>query len=397
MQDLTLGQRIAAKRNELGLSQSALGDQLGVSRQSVFKWESDAAIPEIDKLIGLSRLFEVSLDWLLGIGDASHAEAAPAEPEQDFTEREKQILEQLSQQKPVLPQWMKAVAIVAVACAAVAMINSCISLYQSSRAKAQAQAVQGQMEEFVSYMESQVLPQSNVVREFTCDCTPSANLDSATARFRIVPFSYSESHKAALMVMLGQEVMVLNDCSWSGTAWEAEITLAPNNGYRILFRLIDEEGRVFDQELNGTLLNDLGRNLAWPTSQSVTWGDLETLDTGFVFTDMQIKIPLPGIFRHTDGLWESCELVMVNEAGTILDRFDLMNRSNYSAEIDFDESDVEFTTRTVELQFPEQAVGTKLHLFLNGTLSTGHQFSYPVEQWKIQSNGLTNMFHEPRT
>ena len=62
MTNLTLGQRIVLKRNELGLSQSALGEQLGVSRQSVFKWESDAAIPEIDKLIGLSRLFGVSLD-----------------------------------------------------------------------------------------------------------------------------------------------------------------------------------------------------------------------------------------------------------------------------------------------------------------------------------------------
>ena len=59
MTDLTLGQRIAAKRNELSLSQSALGEQLGVSRQSVFKWESDAAVPEIDKLIGLrSRIIE---------------------------------------------------------------------------------------------------------------------------------------------------------------------------------------------------------------------------------------------------------------------------------------------------------------------------------------------------
>ena len=147
MTNLTLGQRIALKRNELGLSQSALGEQLGVSRQSVFKWESDAAIPEIDKLIGLSRLFGVSLDWLLGIGDAPITETAtPVEPSQDFTERERQILEQLAGRKMALPRWLKAMAIVAVACAAVAMINSCISLYQSSRAKAQAKALQEKSE-----------------------------------------------------------------------------------------------------------------------------------------------------------------------------------------------------------------------------------------------------------
>ena len=38
---MTLGQRIAQKRKELGLSQEALGEQLGVSRQAIYKWESE--------------------------------------------------------------------------------------------------------------------------------------------------------------------------------------------------------------------------------------------------------------------------------------------------------------------------------------------------------------------
>ena len=52
----TTGQRIAAKRKELGLSQEALGEKLGVSRQSIYKWESDTSLPEIEKLISLSRV-----------------------------------------------------------------------------------------------------------------------------------------------------------------------------------------------------------------------------------------------------------------------------------------------------------------------------------------------------
>lgn len=39
---MTVGQRIAQKRKELGLSQEGLGDKLGVSRQAIYKWESDA-------------------------------------------------------------------------------------------------------------------------------------------------------------------------------------------------------------------------------------------------------------------------------------------------------------------------------------------------------------------
>ena len=63
---MTVGQRIALKRKELGLSQEALGERLGVSRQAIYKWESDAALPEIEKLVNLSREFSVSIDWLLG-------------------------------------------------------------------------------------------------------------------------------------------------------------------------------------------------------------------------------------------------------------------------------------------------------------------------------------------
>ena len=64
---MTIGNRIAQKRKERGLSQEALGEQLGVSRQAIYKWESDAALPEIEKLIALSRLFGVSVGWLLGV------------------------------------------------------------------------------------------------------------------------------------------------------------------------------------------------------------------------------------------------------------------------------------------------------------------------------------------
>lgn len=75
---MTVGQRIAQKRKEKGLSQEALGERLGVSRQAIYKWESDAALPEIEKLVNLSREFSVSIDWLLGEGD----EAKELTPEQ---------------------------------------------------------------------------------------------------------------------------------------------------------------------------------------------------------------------------------------------------------------------------------------------------------------------------
>ena len=88
---MTIGQRIAHQRKELGLSQEALGDQLGVSRQSIYKWESDSALPEIDKLIALSRLFGVSVGWLLGV----EAPPEPAGPEGELTETQLKMVEEI--------------------------------------------------------------------------------------------------------------------------------------------------------------------------------------------------------------------------------------------------------------------------------------------------------------
>lgn len=92
---MTIGQRIAQQRKELGLSQEALGDQLGVSRQSIYKWESDTALPEIDKLIALSRLFGVSVGWLLGVEEPPAPADAPAGAEGELTESQLHMVEEI--------------------------------------------------------------------------------------------------------------------------------------------------------------------------------------------------------------------------------------------------------------------------------------------------------------
>ncbi len=86
---MTLGERIQQARKDKNLSQEALGDALGVSRQAVSKWESDITIPEIDKLIAMSRLFGVSVGALLGV--ETDDPAAPAAEE--LTDRELKAIE----------------------------------------------------------------------------------------------------------------------------------------------------------------------------------------------------------------------------------------------------------------------------------------------------------------
>lgn len=62
---MTLGQRIYTYRTQKQLSQATLAELLEVSRQSVSKWETDASVPELDKLIKMGELFEISLDELI--------------------------------------------------------------------------------------------------------------------------------------------------------------------------------------------------------------------------------------------------------------------------------------------------------------------------------------------
>lgn len=62
---MTLGEKIYKLRAEKGLSQEVFGEMLGVSRQSVSKWETDQSVPELDKVVMISELFTVSTDYLL--------------------------------------------------------------------------------------------------------------------------------------------------------------------------------------------------------------------------------------------------------------------------------------------------------------------------------------------
>ena len=62
---MTLGERVYQIRTARGLSQSDLAEALDVSRQSVSKWETDASVPDLDKLVKMCELFGVSMDALV--------------------------------------------------------------------------------------------------------------------------------------------------------------------------------------------------------------------------------------------------------------------------------------------------------------------------------------------
>ncbi len=82
---MSLGTHISRLRAENHLSQGDLAEALDVSRQSVSKWETDASVPDLDKLVKLAQLFGVTLDQLVN-GDPPETPAAepPAPPHGDI-------------------------------------------------------------------------------------------------------------------------------------------------------------------------------------------------------------------------------------------------------------------------------------------------------------------------
>lgn len=61
---MILADKITALRKKAGWSQEELAEQLGVTRQSVSKWEGAQSVPDMDKVVQMSRLFGVTTDFL---------------------------------------------------------------------------------------------------------------------------------------------------------------------------------------------------------------------------------------------------------------------------------------------------------------------------------------------
>ena len=118
---MTLGEKLSKLRKEYNYTQEQLADILGVSRQSISKWESDIAYPETDKLIELGKLFDCSMDYLLK-EDVTEKNGAQAS---GFTEKVEEISRKVmtDKNKGKAKKILKVIGIVLAAVLAVDIIS----------------------------------------------------------------------------------------------------------------------------------------------------------------------------------------------------------------------------------------------------------------------------------
>lgn len=87
---MSLGQQLKRLRESKGFSQEDVAKKIGVTRQAVYKWEHDKSCPDIDNLILLSEMYNVTLDELIK-GNQSFKEKIHIDEEGEDFEKENEF------------------------------------------------------------------------------------------------------------------------------------------------------------------------------------------------------------------------------------------------------------------------------------------------------------------
>lgn len=87
---MNLGNRLLSLRKKKGLSQEEAADALGVSRQTISKWETDQSTPDFDKIIPLCKLYEISTDELITGTETMIEPSSKTEEPNDYEQKRKE-------------------------------------------------------------------------------------------------------------------------------------------------------------------------------------------------------------------------------------------------------------------------------------------------------------------
>lgn len=115
---MTLGEKLQKLRKARAWTQEQLAERMGVSRQSLSKWESDGALPDTDHVIALADLFGVTTDYLLREERRSPVEGTEEAPDEPAAAAAADAApDAAGQPAGRLPHWMLAARWTAVAAA----------------------------------------------------------------------------------------------------------------------------------------------------------------------------------------------------------------------------------------------------------------------------------------
>lgn len=252
MTQLTLGQRIASRRKLMGMSQETLAEKLAVSRQAVSKWESDTTIPELDKLIALGKLFEVSVGWLLGVENEPNAQIG-------FNDEQLKMVEKMiaKYHPPKKFSWWKAIIATLIAAA---ITFGVVSFYQEiqvlttnnenafqkiSKLTEDNKSLQDQLTDMGDLLQQQNEDKKLLYAAILVTANVDEKQENIALKHIFKPKVYQQNNKAFLHIQnpnIGYYETI--ECVWNEYAKEYNVkyTIPAADGYKMSFILVNEYG-----------------------------------------------------------------------------------------------------------------------------------------------------------
>lgn len=283
---MTIGERIAALRRGRELSQEALGEALGVSRQAISKWEADASLPEIDKLVALSRMFGVTVGELLGVEDARAEEPSGTSEQADpgeLTERQIRMVEEIAARyikaipQPAPPKMNRKRWVLLAASVLLLIIGQFASVRGELRnLRNQTNSLQSNVSNISSNVGYQISSISDRVEEvlksqnnLTADygCTVgAADLAANTVSFDTyaVPKRWVEGMTAEFLMQCGEETRTFPGEPAPGNRFAAAVTVPLDDHITVSVRF-DTDG------VQETQLLEVFEGLAAQTVPQINW------------------------------------------------------------------------------------------------------------------------------
>lgn len=233
---MTTGEKIAALRREHKLSQEALGEKLGLSRQAVSKWEADQAVPTMDNLMELSRLFGVPVDTLLR-PDAPF----PAPPAEENSTDAPAASE--TPHKGVSLSRGKILAIGGAALLCVSLALNAVCLYQIAQLKGEVQALRVQAGNVNTVYYPGTDADTGDFAESSEHMTLNPeNTEQLIVTFSAVPRVASDGETAKFLLRGGEQSWECEAEGDAGGGYRGSLTIPMVDEYSVYLVLTDQNG-----------------------------------------------------------------------------------------------------------------------------------------------------------
>ena len=398
MTDTTLGQRIAERRKLLGLSQEAFGEKMGVSRQAISKWESDTATPEIEKLIAMSKLFDVSIGWLLG------TEESPSASSEGFTDTQIRAIEQIAHQYRSEPTSQPPRKWPTILCA----IGTALSLILSFSALEEADSAYLYCTDHIDYLNNSIYDLQSQINElkkppkvestgaellmdWQIGIEAKADLSGAYITFSGIPINTQTDDQAHISIRRDGQEVTTAVCTRDNSGYTATVELPTADGYICYFIVTHSGGNSEQQRLIHDELEHLDyilRPRAYSSCYNCSYSAKDqTLGIPF---DKNSSLDLCAPEYLPTGaqvVWSNLTLVMYHN-GTAVDRNSLSNFHNTG-------NDAVLKPDAVTFSIPPLVNDDQLVLHLEGKLTINgvtSDFSCRIIAWCMDAeSGLCDM------